>query len=131
MLLSAAVLGFALGQNEGPPPLPERSDEDPPVQNNPFLIPNSDRQWNEADANGNYQLDDMVLTEEQFKRNLGTDEEKAALMDRQGINGNSYRWPNKELPFEFSSEVTSSNRALVNSAVADFNSKLSGCVTIR
>ena len=126
-----SILSFALGQNEGPPPLPERSDEDPPVQNNPFLIPTSNRQWNEADADGNYQLDDMVLTEEQFKRNLGTDEEKAALMDRQGINGNSYRWTNKELPFEFSSEVTSSNRALINSAVADFNSRMSGCVYIR
>ena len=129
--MSSIVLGFALGQNEGPPPLPERSDEDPPVQNNPFQITPSDRQWDEPDADGNYQLDDMVLTEEQFKRHFGTEEEKAALWERQGIQGSFYRWPNKELPFEFSSEITSSNRALVNSAVADFNSKLSGCVTIR
>ena len=148
MLLSATVLALALcqneghppklersdialGQNEGPPPMTERSDEDPPVQNNLSLIPKSERQWNESDSNGNYQLDDMILTEEQFKLHFGTDEEKAVLLERQGIPGSNYRWTYKTVPYDFSSEVTSSNRALINSAMADFNSRMSGCVYVR
>ena len=117
--------------DEGPPPMLERSDEDPPVQNNPFFIPKSDRQWNESDSNGNYQLDDMILAEDQFKMHFGTEEERAVLLERQGIPGSNYRWTYKAIPYDFGSEVSSSNRALISSAVADFNSRMSGCVYIR
>ena len=104
--------------------------EDPLVQNDPFLIEESDRLWNEPDENGNYQLDDMMLNTVQFKLNFGSEEEKADL-NRQAIAYNFFRWPNGILPFQFSSEVSSSNRRYIREVIADFNTALSGCIRIK
>ena len=109
------------------PPVVNRVENPPPIVNKRPLLPNS----LERDENGNYRIDDMVLTEEQFKLNYGTEEEKKEFFDRQGIPGSQYRWPNNELPYQFSSEITSSNRNIVKNAIAEFNSKLAGCFTIR
>ena len=103
--------------------------EDPLFQNDQFLIEKSDRLWNEPDENGNYQLDDMMLNTVQFKLNFGSEEEKADL-NRQAIAYNFFRWPNGILPFQFSSEVSSSNRRYIKEVIADFNTALSGCIQI-
>ena len=57
----------------------EFNTEDPLFQNDPFLIEESDRLWNEPDENENYQLDDMMLNTVQFKQNFGSDEEKQGV----------------------------------------------------
>ena len=97
---------------------------DPPVKN--------ERYWNQTlNEDGDYQVDDMIFTEEQFKLRYGTEEERKAILDRQGRPGDKYRWTNNELAYEFSSDITDANKEKVRSAMAEFNTHLSGCFKIR
>ena len=96
---------------------------EPPVKN--------ERYWNQTNEDGEYQLDDMIFTEDQFKVRYGTDEEKIAILDRQGMPWTQYRWKNNEIAYQFSSEITATNKEKVRSAMADFNAQLSGCFKIR
>ena len=124
-------IGLALGlsnSSEDPIIVNESDDPPPPIVNRRILSPVSDRK---PDENGNYKIDDMIMTEEQFKMNYGTEEEKKEYLDRQGIPGSQYRWSNNEIPYQISSQFSSSNVNKIKNAIADFNSRMSGCFTIR
>ena len=52
------------------------------------------------DENGDYIIDDMVLTKAQIKSYFGLlDINKASFMSA-GIIGEKFRWPNGEMPYE-------------------------------
>ena len=51
----------------------------------------------QADYNGEYLIDDMVLDDFQFNGIEGIGNVNGALSA--GINGDKYRWPNGELPY--------------------------------
>ena len=125
--LTLIAIGLAAAIDDGHPIKNDMDGPPPPIKNS------FDRKWNETDENGNYQVGDMIFTERQFKARYGTDEEKEAYLDldRQGIPGSQYRWPNNELPYRFHYSVSSYYRIVVKNAIADFNSKLAGCFTIR
>ena len=92
--------------------------------------PTSKQAWNKPDANGHYQVDDMLLNEDQFKFHYGSEEEKRNL-SRNAMPGNQYRWTDGVMPYKFGSDVTEPNKEKVRSAIALFNEHLSGCLTIR
>ena len=123
------TIGLVLGMpgKGGDNPVVNRVETPLPILGKRPLMPN----FVEPDENGNYRIDDMILTEEQFKLNYVTEEEKKAFLDRQGIPGSEFRWTNNELPYQFSSEINPSNRDIVKNAIVEFNSKLAGCFTIR
>ena len=124
-------VGLALGlpdSSEDPIIVNESEDPPPPIVNRRILSPITDRK---PDENGNYKIDDMIMTEDQFKMHYGTEEEKKEYLDRQGIPGSQYRWSNNEIPYQISSQFSSSNVNKIKNAIADFNSRMSGCFTIR
>ena len=68
---------------------------DSPIKNDPNFINDppvkNERYWNQTNEDGEYQLDDIIFTEDQFKIRYGTDEEKIAILDRQGMPWTQYR----------------------------------------
>ena len=108
----------------------EEFEQEPPIKNDPPF--QNEMNWNHTkNEDGDYQVGDMIFTEEQFKLRYGTEEERKAILDRQGRPGDKYRWKNNELAYDFSSTITEANKEKVRTAMADFNAHLSGCFTIR
>ena len=82
----------------------------------------------EADSNGEYLIDDMVLDDFQFNGIEGIGNVNGALSA--GINGDKYRWPNGELPYIISTTLSRGEKNKVEAAISDFNQKLQGCLKI-
>ena len=82
----------------------------------------------EADNNGEYLIDDMVLDEFQFNGIEGIGIDNGALSA--GIAGDRYRWPNGELPYTISNTLNRDEKNKVEAAISDFNQKLRGCLKI-
>ena len=78
------------------------------------------------DENGYYVVDDLRLTEDQFKANFGTEEES-----RQALSSQDYRWTNGYVPFKFDSSVSNSVRNKIRHALKQLNAALTNCVRIR
>ena len=114
-------------QLDQPPPLTL----DAPIEHHPqFKASNATVRYVVRDEDGNYRIDDILVDEETFKRNFGTDEENAKL-DRQGLPKGINEWPNKELPYVISSEFSYANRQKIKSAIQNFNNVFAGCFKIR
>jgi len=84
----------------------------------------------EADYNGDYVIDDMVLDEFQFNEIEGSSSMNSDVQNA-GIRGDQYRWPNGELPYTISTTLKRSEKNQVEAAISDFNRKLQGCLEIR
>ena len=82
----------------------------------------------QADYNGEYLIDDMVLDDFQFNGIEGIGNVNGALSA--GINGDKYRWPNGELPYIISTTLSRGEKNKVEAAISDFNQKLQGCLKI-
>ena len=75
--------------------------------------------------NGYYVVDDLRLTEEQYKANFGTEEEmRQAAPD-------TWLWHEKVVPYEFHSSVTEDNRAKIKIALESLKKALVNCIEIR
>ena len=78
------------------------------------------------DENGYYIVDDLRLTEDQYKANFGTDEEM-----RQALPSSNYRWTGGVVPYEFDSTVSADVRGKITSALDTLNKALVNCVVLR
>jgi len=78
------------------------------------------------DENGIYVVDDLRLTEDQYKANFGTDEEM-----RQALPRSKYRWTGGVVPYEFDSTVSADVRGKITSALDTLNKALVNCVVLR
>ena len=79
----------------------------------------------EIDENGDYIIDDLRLTEEQFKANYGTEEE------RQAIPYDSYRWTGGVVPYKLENNVSKKNKKKINAALKVLNAALTNCLVFR
>ena len=84
----------------------------------------SESEWNIPDSTGHYRIDDMHLTEGQFKQFYESN------VTRQAIHLESKRWTNREIPYTLVA-IRPENKLLIEEAVNDFNGKLNGCLVIR
>jgi hypothetical protein len=79
-----------------------------------------------------HHVGDMILDDNQFYKLTGikSQSDSEGFQDS-GIRGEEYRWPNGQLPYEFSSELNPAVRKKIQNAIAHFNSKFDGCIKIR
>ena len=114
--------------NSLPPPTePSRNDfsiEDRSIEDDASLEDEEEEPL--IDENGMYIVDDLRLTEDQFKANFGTEEES-----RQALSSQDYRWTNGYVPFKFDSSVSKSVRNKIRHALKQLNAALTNCVRIR
>ena len=82
----------------------------------PFGIPDED---------GQYHVDDLRLSEAQFKYMYGASEE-----ERQALTDPTEKWDGN-VPYVFDSAVTEENKAKVNKAIKSLNAALENCLTLR
>ena len=114
-------------QLDQPPPLTL----DAPIEHHPqFKASNATVRYGVRDEDGNYRIDDILVDEETFKRNFGTDEERAEL-SRQAIKAGAKLWPNGVMPYAFDSDVSYSLRQKVQQATQAYNQVFGGCINIR
>ena len=78
------------------------------------------------DENGIYIVDDLRLTEEQYKANFGTDEEM-----RQALPSSTMRWTGGVVPYEFDSTVSADVQGKIKTALDTLNKALVNCVVVR
>ena len=89
----------------------------------------SHKVWNMPDEDGLYHVGDILYDEARFKQIFGNKTER--LMNRNAIANPKYRWPNGEVPFIFSDEVSKEAREEIRHYVSKFNKDLTGCVNIK
>ena len=82
----------------------------------PFGIPDED---------GQYHVDDLRLSEAQFKYMYGASEE-----ERQALTDPTEKWDGN-VPYVFDSAVTDENKAKVNKAIQSLNAALENCLTLK
>ena len=113
--------------NSLPPPtdpsLQDVSIEDQSIEESEDRIPVFP---DEIDANGDYIIDDLRLTPEQFRANYGTEEEM-----RQATPYTQYRWTGGVVPYKLEDNVSSGNKAKINDAIAVMNKAFVNCLTFR
>ena len=80
----------------------------------------------EPDKNGFYQIDDMMLTKDQLKLLFNP-----PSFQMQAVAYFGYRWPDGDIPYEFSADVPEDKRKIIREQIQDMNNKLSGCVRIQ
>ena len=79
-----------------------------------------------------HNVGDMILDDNQFYKLTGikSQSDSEGFQDS-GVRGEDYRWPNGQLPYEFSFELNPAVRRKIQNAIAHFNSKFDGCIKIR
>ena len=85
--------------------------------------------WNMPDEDGLYHVGDILYDEARFKQIFGNETER--IMNRNAIADPKYRWPNGEVPFIFSEEVTDEARVDIRKYVSDLNKQLAECLSIK
>ena len=85
--------------------------------------------WNMPDEDGLYHVGDILYDEARFKQIYGNKTER--LMNRNAIADPKYRWPNGELPFIFTDQVSESAREEIRHYISRFNKDMAGCVNIK
>ena len=85
--------------------------------------------WNMPDEDGLYHVGDILYDEARFKQIYGNKTER--LMNRNAIADPKYRWPNGELPFIFTDQVSDEARVDIRKYVSDLNKQLAGCLKIK
>jgi hypothetical protein len=73
--------------------------------------------------NGEVTIDDVILTEEQYKYLFGGGE-------RNGASDPVRRWPNKEVPYVFEPSMPNSRRIQIEEVISRFNTEMKGCIQI-
>ena len=85
--------------------------------------------WNMPDEDGLYHVGDVLYDEARFKQIYGNETER--LMNRNAIADPKYRWPNGELPFIFTDQVSENAREEIRHYISRFNKDMGGCVNIK
>ena len=85
--------------------------------------------WNMPDEDGLYHVGDILYDEARFKQIFGNETER--IMNRNAIADPKYRWPNGELPFIFTDQVSESAREEIRHYISRFNKDMAGCVNIK
>ena len=85
--------------------------------------------WNVPDEDGLYHVGDILYDEARFKQIFGNETDR--LMNRNAIADPKYRWPNGELPFIFTDQVSDEARVDIRKYVSDLNKQLAGCLKIK
>ena len=85
--------------------------------------------WNMPDEDGLYHVGDILYDEARFKQIFGNETDR--LMNRNAIADPKYRWPNGELPFIFTDQVSDEARVDIRKYVSDLNKQLAGCLKIK
>ena len=85
--------------------------------------------WNMPDEDGLYHVGDILYDEARFKQIFGNETER--LMNRNAIADPKYCWPNGELPFIFTDQVSDEARVDIRKYVSDLNKQLAGCLKIK
>ena len=89
----------------------------------------SHKVWNIPDENGLYHVGDILYDEARFKQIYGNATER--LMNRNAIADSKYRWPNGEVPYIFTDQVSEDAREEIRYATSRFNKDMAGCVNIK
>ena len=84
------------------------------------------------DERGNYRIDDMVLTEDQTFKYFGLTSSRSGIRGRSGVPYKSFRWPIKNLIYQFDDNYPFSNKekAAIRQMIRKFNSEMNGCLSI-
>ena len=85
--------------------------------------------WNMPDEDGLYHVGDILYDEARFKQIYGNKTER--LMNRNAIADSKYRWPNGEVPYIFTDQVSEDAREEIRYATSRFNKDMAGCVNIK
>ena len=83
--------------------------------------------------NGNYIIDDMVLTESQVITYFGLTSKKSGIIGgRSGIPHKGARWPDKTLPYQFDDKYAFSykEKKAIWHMIDEFNLDMDGCLKI-
>ena len=89
----------------------------------------SHKVWNMPDEDGLFHVGDILYDEARFKQIFGNKTER--FMNRNALANPRYRWPNGEVPFIFSDEVSNEAREEIRHYVSKFNKDMTGCVNIK
>ena len=89
----------------------------------------SHKVWNIPDEDGLYHVGDILYDEARFKQIYGNETEQ--LMNRNAIADSKYRWPNGEVPYIFTDQVSEDAREEIRYATSRFNKDMAGCVNIK
>ena len=113
-----------------PPPPKEEQDasieeQEPSIEEEDFDEDRIPVFPDEIDENGDYIVDDLRLTPEQFRANYGTDEE------RQAIPYDSYRWTGGVVPYKLEKSVSKQNKKKINAALKVLNAALTNCLEFK
>ena len=76
------------------------------------------------DENGNYKVDDMIMSPSQYSpiSNLGQESGQKDL---------KFRWPNGVVPYKIKNSFNDHDRAVIEDTIKSLNQELGGCVEIR
>ena len=76
------------------------------------------------DENGNYKVDDMIMSPSQYSpiSNLGQESGQKDL---------KFRWPNGVVPYKIENQFNDQDKASINEAITSLNQELNGCINIR
>ena len=89
----------------------------------------SHKVWNMPDVDGLYHVGDILYDEARFKQIYGNVTER--LLNRNAIADSKYRWPNGEVPYIFTDQVSEDAREEIRYATSRFNKDMAGCVNIK
>ena len=76
------------------------------------------------DENGNYRVDDMIMSPSQYSpiSNLGQESGQKNL---------KFRWPNGVVPYKIQNSFNDHDRAVIEETIKSLNQELGGCIEIR
>jgi len=104
---------------------------------NPMRLKQTDVEEGEQ---GQYFEGDMILTDEQKRLvqqtsidhlDNGKVKPIGGEINRGGIVGHNFRWPDNTLSYEFDSSVTGAEKKMVQDTLAGLQAKLGGCITFQ
>ena len=81
------------------------------------------------DKDGNYIIEDMIYSEDQYKWYFGTEEEME--LARNAEPWVKSKWPNGELPYKISDEIDSYHNSEIRRCMNEFNQHFQGCINVR
>ena len=85
------------------------------------------------DENGDYTIDDMILTEDQTLSYFGLSGKRSGIYGRSGIRSQSSRWKKYTLPYQFDDNYPFSDKEknAIRQMIRKFNADMEGCLSIR
>ena len=89
----------------------------------------SHKVWNMPDEDGLYHVGDILYDKARFKQIYGNETERH--MNRNAMADSRYRWPNGEVPYIFTDQVSEDAREEIRHTISRFNKDMAGCVSIK